>query len=383
MSAPASPAASTPSRTADGPLTDAYRVIRAIAPPETPLEGVLARDGDDVVLLADAADLGSWAGWPFGREQHVLGPLDIARRPGGHVAVLPWCTERVDVFVGRRRAASSPLSGGEMVTLVVSALRGTAEAHRGREGDEASPQGSWWLTDAGRPVFVHGAGADVEAGARRIVEDVATGCTDRVVSRLLTAAMAALEQPRALASATARLEEALFEACAPQPLATTVFPAARVRDLAAPELRPLAGTAVPGEHVSRPLRDAIARHVDGELADVVAVTVGGAIRAVRGRLGRGRRAPWLAAAGIAGVIVAAGALWPTGDGPDPSAQAVEAREVEQPADPSTAPTPVSTSSPSVATGGDGQAPPGLTLEAEAGLLLDLARLDGSCRGIRS
>ncbi|HEX5857456.1 MAG TPA: hypothetical protein VFY91_05040, partial [Microbacterium sp.] len=113
-------------------------------------------------------------------------------------------------------------------------------------------------------------------------------------------------------------------------------------------------------------------------------TVGGAIRAVRAKLGRGRRTPWLAAAGVAGVIVVAGALWPTGDGPDPSARAVEAREIEQPADPSTSPTPVSTPSPSVATGEGGQAPPGLALEAEAGLLLDrwaacVASDDASCR----
>jgi hypothetical protein len=315
------PLSSPTSPNADGPLTDAYRIIRMIAPPETPLEGALARDGDDVVLLVDAAALECWAGWPFGHAQHVLGPLDIARRADGHVAVLPWCTERADVFIGRRRAAASPLSGGEIVTLVVSALRGTAEAHRGRAGDEASPTGSWWLTDAGRPVFVHGtSGAAAEAGARRLVEDVASDCDDRVVSRLLSAVTIALDRPRALGQEGKRLEDELFEACAPQPLATTVFPSARVRDLETPAFRAV-GAAAGNAEVSRPLRDTIARHVDGELADAVSVTVGGALRALRAKVGSGRRAPWLAAAGLAGAIVLAGALWP-GGGPDPTAQAV-------------------------------------------------------------
>jgi len=370
------PAPSSPtSSSADGPLTDAYRIIRMIAPPETPLEGALARDGDDVVLLVDASALDSWAGWPFGRAQHVLGPSDIARRAEGHAVVLPWCTERVDVFLGRRRAASSPLSGGEVVTLVVSALRGTAEAHRGRAGDEESPRGSWWLTDAGRPVFVHGeSGAPVEAGARRLVEDLAACCDDRVVSRLMAAAMSALDRPRTLGQEANRLEAELFEACAPQPLATTIFPAARVRDLQTPTLRPVGGDATPATTFSGPLRDTIARHVDGELADAVAVTVGGAIRSLRTRLQRGRRAPWLAAAGLAGAIVVVGALWP-GDGPDPTARAVErGSEAGWPsAAASSAPTPSASDPSTVESAGQ---PPDvapatpLPLETEAGLLLD-------------
>ncbi|MGC5169941.1 hypothetical protein ACLQ2Q_04755 [Microbacterium sp. DT81.1] len=372
MPPPTSPSAPV----ADAPLTDAYRIIRTVSPPETPLEGTLARDGDQVVLLVDAAALESWAGWAFDRAQHVLGPHDIARRPDGHVAVMPWCTERVDVFLGRRRAAASPLSGGEVVTLVVSALRGTAEAHQGRAGDEASPRGTWWLTDAGRPVFVHGeSGADVEAGARRIVEDAVSSCDDRVLSRLVSAAMSALDRPRTLAQEASRLESELFHASAPQPLATTIFPAARVRDLEAPALRPVGGTAVTADF-SRPLRDTIARHVDGELADAVAVTVGGVVRAVRAKFGRGRRAPWLAAAGVAGAIVLAGALWPTDGGHDPVAQAAEpgsssASPHPFPTDASTpaAPLPVDTPATPEAEAPEAETP-ALPLEAEAGLLLD-------------
>ena len=167
-------------------------------------------------------------------------PLDIARRPGGHVVVLPWCTERVDVFVGRRRAASSPLSGGEVVTLVVSALRGTAEAHRGRSGDEAGPQGTWWLTDAGRP------GVRARRGCRRrgrcatpIWKTSRRGCDDRVVSRLLVARDGrAGPTARARVARRGALEAALFDACAPQPLwRRPIFRAPRVRDLEPPALR--------------------------------------------------------------------------------------------------------------------------------------------------
>ncbi|HWI30782.1 MAG TPA: hypothetical protein VNT50_04785, partial [Microbacterium sp.] len=151
----------------DGPLTDAYRPVRAIVPPETPIGGILSRAGDDIVVLVDAGELTAWPGWGFTDAQHVLAPLDLARRAGGHDAVLPWCSERVDVFLGRRRAASAPLGGGEIVTLAVSALRGAAEAHSGRGGDAPSPTGAWWLTDAGCPVFVHAESGDAaEAGAR-------------------------------------------------------------------------------------------------------------------------------------------------------------------------------------------------------------------------
>lgn len=365
------PPSSPPARVADAPLTDAYRIIRTVSAPETPLEGTLARDVDEVVLLVDAATLESWAGWAFDRAQHVLGPHDIARRPDGHVAVMPWCSERVDVFLGRRRAAASPLSGGEVVTLVVSALRGTAEAHLGRAGDEASPQGSWWLTDAGRPVFVHGeSGADVEAGARRILEDAVSSCDDRVVSRLVSAAMSALDRPRTLAQEANRLESELFDASAPQPLATTIFPAARVRDLEAPALRPV-GSAARTADFSRPLRETIARHVDGELADAVAVTIGGVVRAVRAKLGRGRRAPWLAAAGVAGAIVLAGALWPADAVQDPAAHPAESRS----SSPSPDPSPTDASTPAAPPPVDSPATPeeetpALPLEAEAGLLLD-------------
>ncbi|HWI32111.1 MAG TPA: hypothetical protein VNT50_11510, partial [Microbacterium sp.] len=232
-----------------------------------------------------------------------------------------------------------------------------------RGGDAPSPTGAWWLTDAGCPVFVHAESGDAaEAGARRILEEMASGCGDRHLNRLLGAAIAALDKPRSLASGVGRLEAELFDACAAQPLATAVFPSARARDLDAPALRPFAPDDPPAG-AARPFRDAIARHVDGELADIVSVAIGGAVRSLRSRLGRGRRAPWIAAAGVAGAIVLGGALWPTGDGSEPVAHAAD------PSPAASTPVPAGSDSPAPSTT-DAPNAASLPLDGEAGILLD-------------
>lgn len=344
----------------EGPLTEAYRAIRTISPPEAPFVARLARAGDEVIALAAAEGMTDWPGWHFGGAQHVCGALDVARRSGGNDLVLPWCTERIDVFVARRAAANAPLGGGEAVTLAVSAMRGTIEVHAGLEGDAPSPIGEWWLTDAGRPVFVHAVGASgvdsVESGAGRVIVAVAAACANRVVARLLEQAATACERPRQLSAAAGEWEERLFATCAPQPLATTVFPAARARDVA-PDVRGAGQPAPRGEPAPGRLREAIARHIDGEFADTFSVAVRGAVRAMRGRLGRGRRRPWIAAAGIAGAIVVGGALWPSGaSGMPGSTDGTE---------PSTAPTSAVAMENGGATAGDGG--PGAGGPADAGL----------------
>lgn len=347
---------------AAGTLTAAYRSIRRVSPPESPFSGMLATVGlgaadaagrDDAaaaagdnttgdkadvgeeatVVLVDAARLEQWAGWKTGECQHVVGPLDLARRARGHDVVLPWCLERVEAFLARRMAASAPLLAGEIVTIAVSVLRGAAEVWSANPHAQPGPSGSWWLTDEGRPVFVHTTGDEqppVEAGARQVIEALSADCDDRTVLRLLERAAALCETPRQLPRAIDDCERHFFAAAAPRPLATTVFPAALVRDIDLPSLRPAHDTP-PGAGRLGHLRDAIARHVDADLGDMVAVRVGEALRGVRGRLSRGHRLPWLAAGAVAALIVVGGALWPSGEPAETAAAEVSAASPPPPA----------------------------------------------------
>lgn len=366
---------------AGGPLTGAYRLIRRVAPPESPFEGTLAKlgraadaahdpaappappvvaldeqragmpaeavsrdltpaDDEAVVVLVDAPLLQNWAGWTSGTQQHVVGPLDLARRAGGHDVVVPWCVERVDAFMSRRDAASSPLAGGEVVTIAVSVLRGTAEVWQaimstphGTPDAQQGPAGSWWLTDAGRPVFVHAVGDEgrcVEVGARHVIELLSSECDDRTLVRLLDKAAALCDKPRQLARVIDDWEGQFFAATAPRPLATSVFPAALVRELDVPSLRP-GVDAAPSAARGR-LRDVIAQHIDADLADMVAVRVGETLKGVRERLGRGHRMPWVAAGAVAALIVVGGVLWPTAEADETAA--AEARGASETSTPS-------------------------------------------------
>lgn len=323
---------------AAGPLTGAYWLIRRVAPPESPFEGILAKLAPDVgdeaaardlapagdetvVVLVDAGLLQQWDGWSVDAAQHVVGPVDLARRSGGHDVVLPWCVERVDAFFSRRGAASAPLAGGEVVTIAVSVLRGTAEvwqeitsARRGSHDAPAGPPGSWWLTDAGRPVFVHALGDEgqpVEVGAQHIIESLSSACDDRTLVRLLEKAAALCDKPRQLARVIDDCESQFFASTAPRALATTVFPAALVRDLDVPALRPGADD-VPIAGRGR-ITDVIAAHIDADIADMVAVRLGAMVKRMRERLSRGHRLPWVAAGAVAVLIVLGGVLWPASE----------------------------------------------------------------------
>ena len=75
---------------------------------------------------------------------HVLAPVDILRRQGGHDVLLPVCTERLEDFLRAAPAAPSWQSG-EAVTLAVSLLRGIGEL----SATAAAARGVWWLTEAG------------------------------------------------------------------------------------------------------------------------------------------------------------------------------------------------------------------------------------------
>ncbi|HEX5728138.1 MAG TPA: hypothetical protein VFX99_01790, partial [Microbacterium sp.] len=200
-------------------LSEGYRVIRQLTGvDDSPWQGslVCGPDGGMVVLI-DAATLGDdWRGWDAAAAGHVLGPLDILLRPGGHDVVLPVCTERVEEFVSRRAATGADLSPGEGVTLAVSLLRGLGELHPPTVHAEAAGdvRGCWWLTDAGRPVFATGtADSPVVEATVELLRLVARDVPD--LSAALADAADALSEPRPLTRQLERAEAALFAAADP------------------------------------------------------------------------------------------------------------------------------------------------------------------------
>lgn len=210
-------------------IPGAHRIIRALGVDEGPFRGILVTAGEAVAVMTDAEGLSGWAGWRYAGKDHVAGPLDLVRRADGHDVLLPWCTETVDAFLGRRAAIEAPLAAGEASTLVVSLLRGVGEV-----ADEED-HGRWWLTDGGRPVFVVGAGGDVRDEAAAIVGRLHREGTDRALGRLLAAVRDGLAEgkarPQMSATQLERWEAELFEMAAPRALDTAVHAPERVRGI--------------------------------------------------------------------------------------------------------------------------------------------------------
>jgi len=285
---------------ADVRLQRGYRVIRQMAgDAETPWPGALIRlPSGETAVAVDADVLGDgWSGWAADPAGHVLSPSDILRRSDGHDVLLPVCTERLADFLDRR--GGPDLSAGEGVTLAVSLLRGVAEL-----STDAGTCGTWWLTDAGRPVFatdtstsgVHEVTADL---LRRIALDVPE------LVEVLTGAVEALAEGRR-GRVFERAEAALFAVAEPTALATTTFGPKRVRDRSVPE----SGVEVESPPEPGPWPFALFRHLDAEWADVVSRATTGVWRAIR-MPRQGRRRPWLVAGGLACAIIVGGLLWPT------------------------------------------------------------------------
>ena len=135
----------------DDLLDSAYRVVRRLTPPEAPYPGLLARDGDDAVVLVDPSLLPQ-VSRRRSRGAHVLEPVDVARVGNEPRLVLPWCVDSLPRMLAWRRAEG--IEDGEAVTIAISLYRGFAALQPERDDVEAC--GSWWVTDTGRPVFALG-----------------------------------------------------------------------------------------------------------------------------------------------------------------------------------------------------------------------------------
>ncbi|MCD1267402.1 hypothetical protein B5M43_000840 [Microbacterium sp. MEC084] len=294
-------------------LTDAYRPIRRVEPPLSPVAGVLAAAGDRRVVLADAVEARDrvFCVRPD-PPQHLLAPCDVVRRGDGHDLELPWCREPLARLLAARAAGGAPLAGGELVTLVVSLLRGVREAWADQAPESEGPRGTWWIDDGGRPLFAPGSddAEPVASAADAVIAQAAEHTRDRVLVRLLEEGRSALQRPRALARALPQLEDALFEACAPRAIERAEERAGGPR-VAAPrtavELRP-AGSGIPG---------LIERFGDAGIADAVGDALDRTRAALRSRLAGGRRAPLLAGGVVAALVLGGGLLWPAE--PEPAA----------------------------------------------------------------
>ncbi|MFJ4225216.1 hypothetical protein [Microbacterium sp. NPDC089695] len=190
----------TTARRTSALLPGAHRVLRHLAGGEGPYPGALVTDGEARAVMRDAEGLAGWGGWRLAGARHVAAPIDLVRRGDGHDVLLPWCTERVTAFLGRRGLRGEELSPGEVSTLVVSMLRGIGETAHGWEGadgrQEQAADGEWWLTDTGCPMFALGDGADVRAASATVIESIAAGSEDRVLRRLLDGIAEGLRRDR-------------------------------------------------------------------------------------------------------------------------------------------------------------------------------------------
>ena len=237
-------------------LPSAHRVIRAIESHEGPFVGVLVTWGNARAVRVDAAVLAGWAGWHFGGSEHVAGPLDIVRRAEGHDVLLPWCTERVSTFVGRRTAAREALSSGECSTLLVSLFRALEEL--GDEGAVEGVTGAWWLTDEGRPVFVLGDGEEARAGVALLVAQLGENCADKTLGRHLAAVQDGLrtnleqQQRRVPRLLLEKWEGELLDIAAPRVLRRETSAPGKAETTVSATLR---GESSPPSHrVARPAR---------------------------------------------------------------------------------------------------------------------------------
>lgn len=346
-------------------IPGAHRVIRAIDATEGPFAGTLVTQGEGVVVRVDAAALSGWVGWRFSGAEHVAAPLDVSRRQGGHDALLPWCTDRVLGFLGRRTATGGGLASGECSTVVVSLLRGLDELGEGAEGVRT---GVWWLTDGGRPVFVLGQGSDARTGVVEIIQQLSELSTDKVLRRALGVIEEGLgktlAQPRLPRKLTEVWEQELLSVAAPQPLQRGAPAPERARDVA--RTMTSRGLVVPPRELrlraDRSRRREARRVVDriGGVRSAARTLVGviqlrlESVRRIRSARstpvaqatgdneprGHLRRRSLLVAGAAAALVLAGGLLWPNGDAPGKASDEAGGASSEGPA-----PTPDETQAP--------------------------------------
>ncbi|GAA2014412.1 hypothetical protein GCM10009739_29220 [Microbacterium ulmi] len=261
--------------------------------------------GESRVLVDVDAFEDGWPGWDAAPGGHVVAPLDVLRVSRGHLAVLPLCVERLDDVVARRDASGATLTDGERLTVAVSLVRGLAELATYASADAT---GAWWVTSDARPVFApapHGqsAAASTEALLRRLA-----AASERL-GAALEAAAGLVTEPSRVAREAERIEEGLFAAATPEPLALTVFSPRQARALS---VHRETGDAILDEEApGGGLFHHLARHVDSDLADLASRATTAVWRALHRRPRERRAGPWVAAGVLVAAIVGGAALLPS------------------------------------------------------------------------
>lgn len=188
------------------------RVLRTLSAADAPYPATLVA-GAPARVWVDAEAFGDGPAWRADVHGHVLTPLDVARTATGHAVVLPHCTGRLADALGRR----ARLEAGEAVTAAVSLLRGAAEAER-----LGADEGVWWLTEELRPVLALTGGMPWRPETAALLAELAADQPEDDPPGLavaLEAAAEAVASERRLGPRVPGLEDALFAAAAPEPLA--------------------------------------------------------------------------------------------------------------------------------------------------------------------
>jgi len=287
--------------------------LRELTLTEAPFAGVL-RAGEPLTVWVDAADFTASPAWSAVGVEHILAPVDAAGTPDGPQILLPHCPIRLEDVV--RDPALSP---GALVTVVVSALRGAAEADR-----LGAQSGSWWVTAEGRPVLALTGSPDWRQGTVGLLRELTS--TNSALRDALHRAADAVEDPRRLLRETEEIESALFAAADPEPLPTERHDASSI----VPVRARTAGGQAARAGFAGTVRDLIGRLVDIGIADrvsgIIAVLPRSRVKKQRARkTTTNRRRIVLVAAGAATAVILVGALWPAEDADRPAVAVEGAR----------------------------------------------------------
>lgn len=301
-------------------------LLRTLGAADAPFPGDL-RAGTPPRVWVPLQDLPSEI-WRVRGGEHVLAPVDLARTPDGHAALLPHCPHRLITLVaGRVREA------GALVTAAVSVLRGAAEAERC-----GFTVGSWWVDADGCPLLATTGPAwrdDSVALLKELAEAAAPGLRQAVLD-----AAELISEGRITPGRRERAEDELFAAAEPAPLPTAdanrgvaAIPAprravhrGRTGDDLASDASSWVAPLVERDLAARALN--VLGDVRSALRRTMSATRRHGLTAVRDRAGRRalsatttrahkdraprrrRRSPLLVAAAAAAIIIAVGLAWP-------------------------------------------------------------------------